>query len=190
MIQFDLHGRGTTTAREVRGGVTTFLTMAYILFANPAILASAGVPFEAAAAATAAAAAICTLLMGLGANFPIALAPGMGLNAVVAMQVVGQTGSWQAAMGLVVLDGLLVLALVVDRRSRSGDDGDSDRPAPRDQRRHRPIHRAHRGGERAAGDDPGEFGCRVEQQSARGRAAGDARVAARSPSRCWRWQGC
>jgi AGZA family xanthine/uracil permease-like MFS transporter len=110
---FDLQGRGTTTAREVRGGITTFLTMAYILFANPSILAAAGVPFEAAAAATAAAAAICTLLMGLGANFPLALAPGMGLNAVVAFQVAGETGSWQAAMGLVALNGLIVLALVL-----------------------------------------------------------------------------
>jgi AGZA family xanthine/uracil permease-like MFS transporter len=112
-MYFDVQGRGTTLAREVRGGITTFLTMAYILFANPSILASAGIPFEAAAAATAAAAAVCTLLMGLGANFPVALAPGMGLNAVVAFQVVGQTGSWQAAMGLVVLDGLIVLALVL-----------------------------------------------------------------------------
>lgn len=110
---FELHARGTTPAREVRGGITTFLTMAYILFANPSILAAAGVPFEAAAAATAAAAAVCTLLMGLGANFPIALAPGMGLNAVVAFQVASQTGSWQAAMGLVVLDGVVVLALVL-----------------------------------------------------------------------------
>ena len=110
---FDLQARGTTTAREVRGGVATFLTMAYILFANPSILAAAGVPFEAAAAGTAAAAAICTLLMGLGANFPLALAPGMGLNAVVAFQIAGQTGSWQAAMGLVVLNGLVVLALVL-----------------------------------------------------------------------------
>lgn len=99
--------------REVRGGITTFLTMAYILVANPSILAAAGVPFEAAAAATAAAAAICTLLMGLGANFPVALAPGMGLNAVVAFQVAGQTGSWQTAMGLVVLNGIVVLALVL-----------------------------------------------------------------------------
>ena len=112
-MPFDLHARATTTAREIRGGVATFLTMAYILFANPSILASAGIPFEAAASATAAAAAICTLLMGLGANFPIALAPGMGLNAVIAFQVAGQTGSWQAAMGLVVLNGLLVLALVL-----------------------------------------------------------------------------
>ena len=111
-IYFDLHGRGTTVAREVRGGVATFLTMAYILFANPSILASAGIPFEAAASATAAAAALCTLLMGLGANFPIALAPGMGLNAVVAFQIVGQTGTWQSAMGLVVLNGLVVLGLV------------------------------------------------------------------------------
>ncbi|MGB2717444.1 MAG: NCS2 family permease [Vicinamibacterales bacterium] len=113
MMNFDLQARGTTTAREVRGGCATFLTMAYILFANPSILAAAGIPFEPAVAATAAAAAICTLLMGLGANFPLALAPGMGLNAVVAFQVVGQTGSWQAAMGLVVLNGLVVLALVL-----------------------------------------------------------------------------
>jgi AGZA family xanthine/uracil permease-like MFS transporter len=112
-MHFDLHRRGTTTAREVRGGVATFLTMAYILFANPSILASAGIPFEAAAAGTAAAAAICTLLMGLGANFPIALAPGMGLNAVVAFQVASQTGSWQAAMGLVILNGCVVLVLVL-----------------------------------------------------------------------------
>jgi len=112
-MHFDIQERGSTPAREIRGGVATFLTMAYILFANPSILSSAGIPFEAAAAGTAAAAAICTLLMGLGADFPIALAPGMGLNAVVAFQVAEQTGSWQAAMGLVVLNGLLVLALVI-----------------------------------------------------------------------------
>jgi AGZA family xanthine/uracil permease-like MFS transporter len=100
-------------AREIRGGVTTFLAMAYILFANPAILSAAGVPAEPALAATAAAAAICSLLMGLGANFPLALAPGMGLNAVVAFQVAPAAGSWQAAMGLVVLDGIVVLVLVL-----------------------------------------------------------------------------
>jgi AGZA family xanthine/uracil permease-like MFS transporter len=111
--RFELDARRTTLAREVRGGLTTFLTMAYILFANPSILASAGIPFEPAVAATAAAAAVCTLLMGVVANFPLALAPGMGLNAVVAFQVVNQTGSWQAAMGLVVVNGLLVLGLVL-----------------------------------------------------------------------------
>jgi len=112
-MPFDVQARGSTLAREIRGGITTFLTMAYILFANPSILAAAGIPFEAAAAGTAAAAAICTLLMGLGANFPMALAPGMGLNAVVAFQVAGQAGSWQAAMGLVVVNGLIVLAFVL-----------------------------------------------------------------------------
>jgi AGZA family xanthine/uracil permease-like MFS transporter len=113
MPWFDLAGRRTDVATEVRGGVTTFLTMAYILFANPSILAAAGVPFEAAAAATAAAAAVCTLLMGVAANFPVALAPGMGLNAVIAFQITALSGSWQAAMGLVVVNGLVILALVV-----------------------------------------------------------------------------
>jgi AGZA family xanthine/uracil permease-like MFS transporter len=110
---FELEARGTTVAREVRGAVATFLTMAYILFANPGILAAAGVPFEGAAAATALASAICCLAMGLLANAPIALAPGMGLNAVVAFQIASATGSWQAAMGLVVVEGVVVLVLVV-----------------------------------------------------------------------------
>jgi AGZA family xanthine/uracil permease-like MFS transporter len=112
-MAFELEARGSTWIREVRGGTTTFLTMAYILFANAAILSAAGLPPEAVAAGTAAAAALCTLLMGVAANFPMALAPGMGLNALVAFQITGQTGSWQTAMGLVVLDGLVVLVLVV-----------------------------------------------------------------------------
>jgi adenine/guanine/hypoxanthine permease len=110
---FELRARQTTVGREVRGAVATFLTMAYILFANPSILAAAGVPFEAAVTATGAAAGVCCLLMGLGANFPLALAPGMGLNAVIAFQVAAAAGSWQTAMGLVVLDGLVVLLLVI-----------------------------------------------------------------------------
>ena len=110
---FELERRGTTVAREVRGGVATFLTMAYILVANPAILASAGVPIEAAAAATALAAGVCSIAMGLGANFPLALAPGMGINALVAFQIAPTVGSWQTAMGLVVIDGLVVLGLAV-----------------------------------------------------------------------------
>ncbi|MEZ0335927.1 MAG: NCS2 family permease, partial [Gemmatimonadales bacterium] len=112
-VRAALAAGGTTPSREIRGGGTTFLTMAYILFANPAILSAAGIPVESAVAATAAAAALCSILMGLGANFPMALAPGMGLNAVIAFQVAPAAGSWQAAMGLVVLDGLLVLALVL-----------------------------------------------------------------------------
>lgn len=110
---FELDARGTTIGREVRGGAATFLTMAYILFANPAILAAAGMPFRPVVAATALASAAASLLMGFGANFPIALAPGMGLNAVVAYQVARAAGSWQAAMGLVVVDGVLMLILVL-----------------------------------------------------------------------------
>ena len=105
--------RGSTVATELRGAVATFLTMAYILVANPAILAAAGVPVGAAVAGTAAAAALASILMGVVADFPIALASGMGLNAVIAYQIAPATGSWRTAMGLVVLDGLLVLALVL-----------------------------------------------------------------------------
>ena len=110
---FQLQAHGTTPAREVRGALATFLTMAYILFANPAILSAAGMPVEPVIAATAAASALCSLLMGFGANFPIALAPGMGLNAVIAYQVAPAAGSWRVAMGLVVLDGLTMLVLVL-----------------------------------------------------------------------------
>jgi AGZA family xanthine/uracil permease-like MFS transporter len=109
----DLCGRQSTVATELRGAVATFLTMAYILFANPSILAAAGVPTGPAVVATAAAAAICSIAMGAGANFPIALASGMGLNAIVAYQVAPIAGSWQTAMGLIVLDGLVAAALVV-----------------------------------------------------------------------------
>jgi AGZA family xanthine/uracil permease-like MFS transporter len=109
---FELPARRTTVGREVRGGVATFLTMAYILFANASILGAAGVPPGAALSATALVAAATSILMGVVANVPIAMAPGMGLNAVVAYQITAATGSWQAAMGLVVVEGLLVLALV------------------------------------------------------------------------------
>jgi AGZA family xanthine/uracil permease-like MFS transporter len=110
---FQLTERGTTVTRECRGAVATFLTMSYILFVNPAILKAAGVPQESAVACTALAAGVCSLLMGLGANFPLALASGMGLNAVVAFQIAPQAGSWQTAMGLVFWDGVVVSLLVL-----------------------------------------------------------------------------
>lgn len=110
---FDLKARGTTVPRELRGAIATFLTMAYILFLNPAILAGAGVPVASATTCTALAAGICCALMGFYANFPIALASGMGLNALVAFQIAGQTGSWQKAMGLVILDGVVMFVLVL-----------------------------------------------------------------------------
>jgi AGZA family xanthine/uracil permease-like MFS transporter len=110
---FELDARGTTVTRELRGAVATFLTMAYILFVNPQILAAAGVPKDSAVACTAAAAGVCCLLMGLYANFPLALASGMGLNAIVAFTITKEVGSWQVAMGLIVLDGLAILLLVL-----------------------------------------------------------------------------
>ena len=109
---FDLAGNGTTAGREVRAGVTTFLTMAYILFVNPQILADAGMPAEDVAVATALAAAIGTALMGLWARYPIALAPGMGLNAYFAYGVVGGLGvSWQVALAAIFVEGVLLLVL-------------------------------------------------------------------------------
>jgi adenine/guanine/hypoxanthine permease len=96
---FALDARGSTPLRELRGALATFLTMAYILFANPGILQAAGIPVESALAATALTASLCSILMGLVADVPIALAPGMGLNAVVAYQVAGAVGSWQPRWG-------------------------------------------------------------------------------------------
>jgi AGZA family xanthine/uracil permease-like MFS transporter len=110
---FHLRQRKTSIAAELRGAVATFLTMAYIIPVNARILADAGVPLQPAIAATALAAGICCLLMGFLANFPLALASGMGLNAVVAYQITKVAGSWEAAMGLIVLDGLLTTLLVL-----------------------------------------------------------------------------
>jgi len=110
---FALSDRGTTVGREFKGAVCTFLTMSYILFANASVLGGAGLPFGATAAATALAAGVACLAMGLFANFPLALASGMGLNSVVAFQLTQLTGSWQTAMGLVVLDGVVVMCLVL-----------------------------------------------------------------------------
>jgi AGZA family xanthine/uracil permease-like MFS transporter len=111
---FNIHERGSTVRTEVLGGVVTFLTMAYIVFVNPAILSAAGMPFNAVAVATALAAAIFTLLMGLLTNLPFALASGLGLNAVVAFDLVlGRHLPWQVAMACVVIEGVVALVLVI-----------------------------------------------------------------------------
>src|ERR687894_1992482 len=99
---------------EVRAGVATFLTMSYILFVNPAILSAAGLPFEAVAVATALAAAIATAAMALATNLPFALAPGLGINAIVAFDIIlGRNLPWQVGMAVVVIEGLLALVLVL-----------------------------------------------------------------------------
>ncbi|MBP8538914.1 NCS2 family permease, partial [Streptomyces sp. MK37H] len=115
---FRISERGSTLGREVRGGFATFFTMAYILVLNPIILGGAKDKFgeqlsgTQLATATALVAAVMTVLMGIGGNLPLALAAGLGLNAVVAFQIAPQM-SWADAMGLVVLEGLIICALVV-----------------------------------------------------------------------------
>ncbi len=111
---FNLSERGTNVKTEVIAGVTTFLTMAYIIFVNPNILSAAGMDHGAVFVATCLAAAVGCLIMGLYANYPIALAPGMGLNAFFSFTVVGEMGySWQVALGAVFLSGVVFLFLSV-----------------------------------------------------------------------------
>ena len=113
---FRLTEHGTSVRTEVVAGITTYLTMAYIVVVNPAILAAAGIDHGAAFVATCVAAAIGSAAMGLFANLPLALAPGMGLNAYFAFVVVKGMGiPWQVALGAVFLSGLLFLAVSVLR---------------------------------------------------------------------------
>jgi len=113
---FGLKAHNTTIGTEVLAGLTTFLTMAYIIFVNPAILADAGMDKGAVFVATCAAAALGSALMGVWANYPIALAPGMGLNAYFTYSVVlGMGQSWQVALGAVFISGVLFLVLAVTR---------------------------------------------------------------------------
>ena len=111
---FKLTEHGTNVRTEVLAGVTTFLTMAYIIFVNPAILGDAGVPKDAVFVATCIAAALGTIIMGLYANYPIAMAPGMGLNAYFAYAVVlGMGIPWQSALGAVFISGCLFILVSV-----------------------------------------------------------------------------
>jgi AGZA family xanthine/uracil permease-like MFS transporter len=111
---FRLKENGTTAGREVVAGLTTFAAMAYILAANPNILKNAGMPEAALVTATALSAAIATTLMALLTNFPLALAPGMGINAFFAFSVcIGMGIPWQSALGLVFINGCLFLLLSI-----------------------------------------------------------------------------
>jgi len=113
---FEFERLQTSASREVVAGITTFLGMAYIVLVNPAILADAGIDHGAAFVATCLAAAIGSATMGLVANYPIALAPGMGLNAYFAYTVVNGLGfSWQVGLGAVFLSGCLFLLLSLVR---------------------------------------------------------------------------
>ena len=123
---FEISARGSTLARELRGGLVTFFTMAYIIVLNPLILGFApdmngdflgggpgdGSNLPAIAAGTALVAGVMSILMGVVANYPLALAAGLGLNAFVAYSIASQM-TWHDAMGLVVLEGLIILVLVL-----------------------------------------------------------------------------
>ncbi|NHI01858.1 NCS2 family permease [Oceanimonas sp. MB9] len=109
---FRLKELNTNVRQEVVAGITTFLTMAYIIFVNPAILSEAGMDYGAVFVATCLAAAVGCFIMGLAANYPIALAPGMGLNAFFTYTVVLTEGySWQSALGAVFFSGCLFVLL-------------------------------------------------------------------------------
>ncbi|WP_260284608.1 NCS2 family permease [Peribacillus aracenensis] len=110
---FSLKENGTDVRTEVMAGITTFLTMVYILIVNPALLSSIGIPFEQVFMATVISAVIGTLIMGLVAKYPIAIAPGMGLNAYFASVVGAQGLSYQTVFGTVFIAGLLFLLISV-----------------------------------------------------------------------------
>jgi AGZA family xanthine/uracil permease-like MFS transporter len=112
--RFVIRNRGSTVRVELLGGVSTFLTMCYILFVNPAILSAAGVPFKGVAVATALAAGITTAAMALITNYPFALASGLGLNAVVAFDIIlGHKVPWPVGMAAIVIEGVIALVLVL-----------------------------------------------------------------------------
>jgi AGZA family xanthine/uracil permease-like MFS transporter len=111
---FRLRENGTDVRTEIIGGLTTFLTMSYIIFVNPDILSGTGMDKSAVFVATCIAAALGSLVMALVANFPIGMAPGMGLNAFFAFSVVGAMGfSWQQALGAVFISGCIFILLSV-----------------------------------------------------------------------------
>lgn len=111
---FKIRQKNTTVKTEVIAGITTFIALAYIMFVNPNILAEAGIPKEAAIASTIWIAALSTMVMGLFANYPVALAPGMGLNAFFAYYVCGVLGlHWTVALGAVFFSGVLFLLLTI-----------------------------------------------------------------------------
>jgi AGZA family xanthine/uracil permease-like MFS transporter len=113
---FKLAENRTTVRQELIGGLTTFLTMAYVIVVNPQILAQAGMPAEGVLFATCISAAAATLVMGLYANYPIALAPGMSLNAYFTYSVcLGMHVPWRTALGVVFFSGVLFLALTITR---------------------------------------------------------------------------
>ncbi len=142
---FGLSARGTSVRTEMLAGATTFLTMAYIVVVNPLILGQAGMPIEAVTAATCLAAAFGCILMGFMANVPLAMAPGMGLNAYFTFVVVKGMGvPWQTALGCVFISGVVFLILTLAGVRQLIVNAIPRSLLRRRRRRHRPVHRLHR----------------------------------------------
>jgi adenine/guanine/hypoxanthine permease len=113
---FHLEENQTTVRRELLAGLTTFMTMAYVVIVNPQILSESGMPVDGVLFATCISSAVATLVMGLYANYPIALAPGMSLNAYFTYSIVlGRGVSWQTALGVVFFSGVLFLLLTLSK---------------------------------------------------------------------------
>jgi AGZA family xanthine/uracil permease-like MFS transporter len=113
---FKLSEHDTSIKTELMAGLTTFVTMSYIMFLNPIIMSKTGMPFDGLFLATCLGAAIATILMGMYANWPVGLAPGMGLNAFFTFSVVGSMGySWQIALGAVFLSGVIFVLMSVTK---------------------------------------------------------------------------
>jgi AGZA family xanthine/uracil permease-like MFS transporter len=154
---FSVSERGSSFEREIRGGLATFFTMAYIVVLNPLIIgtvadgdgrliggaANPGVAIGLVAAATALVAGVLTILMGVVGRYPFAIATGLGLNAFVALTIATEM-SWADAMGLVVIEGIVITVLVLTGFRHGRVQRDPARAQDRDQRRHRPVHRADR----------------------------------------------
>lgn len=117
---FKLSEHKTSVAVEITAGLTTFFTMAYIVFVNPNILSAAGMPWAGVFAATIIASALATLLIGLYANVPFALAPGMGMNAFFAFALCLQMGyTWQQALAIDIVSGALIIVITVTKFRRT-----------------------------------------------------------------------
>ena len=111
---FKLKSNNTTFQRELLAGFTTFITMAYIIFVNPQMMASSGMDYGASFVGTCLAAALACFAMGIYSNWPVGLAPGMGLNAFFTYTVVGEMGyTWEVALGAVFLAGILFVIMSV-----------------------------------------------------------------------------
>ena len=116
---FKLESNNTSFSKEVLAGFTTFVTMAYIIFVNPQMMAVSGMDLGASFVGTCLAASLACIIMGLYSNWPVSLAPGMGLNAFFTYTVVGEMGySWEIALGAVFLAGVLFFIMSVTRLRR------------------------------------------------------------------------